>query len=247
MRLKLIVSYEGTAFSGWQSQRQGNTVQDLIEKAFFQIVGKRIILYGAGRTDTGVHALGQCAHVDIPSTHLKIEDWHRALNAHLPHEIRILKVTPISADFHAQFSSIGKIYRYRIWNAEVMPPLERHRAWHVRNPLNIQQICTSAAFFEGKHNFSSFSARRGKIPCNPIRTIKRIQITRPHRQEIRLTFEGEGFLYKMIRMLTAALVRVGEGKEDTTWIPHLLNSPTEFNKTQHVAPAQGLYLVRVLY
>ncbi len=254
MRLKLTMGYEGTPFSGWQSQSDGNAVQDVIEKAFLRIIGKRVVLHGAGRTDAGVHALGQCAHADVPEGSMNLMDWRRALNANLPAEIRIFEVCQAQSDFHARFSASGKIYRYRIWNAEIMPPLECRRAWHVPGSLNFELLRSNAALFEGRHDFTAFSANRIRAKArrtvpegDALRTIKRIQVTCSAPQEIQLMFEGEGFLYKMVRMLTGALVRVGQGKEVADWIPTLLGSPMEVKKNRYVAPAHGLYLVKVLY
>lgn len=245
MRLKFIVSYDGTPFSGWQSQPSGKGVQDLIEKAFLQIVGKRVLVHGAGRTDAGVHALGQCAHVDVPDARIDSAIWRRALNANLPREIRILKTYQTDLNFHARFSAIGKIYRYRIWNSDVVPPLECNRVWQVISPLDFNILRSSAVLFEGRHNFASFSANGRKSRSDSVRTIRRIRITRQSANEIRLTFEGEGFLYKMVRMLTGALVRMAQGKEAA--VSHLLAFPTATKKNRYVAPACGLYLVRVLY
>ncbi len=251
MRLRLIISYDGTPFSGWQSQPDGNAVQDIVEKAFLSIVGERVVVHGSGRTDAGVHALGQCAHADVPEGRMNLGDWCRALNAHLPREIRVLKTYRADANFHARWSAKGKIYRYRIWNRDIMSPLECNRTWHVPGPLNFELLCSSAALFEGKHNFAAFSANRGKRYAGKQgqseRLIRRVQVTRYTGRDIRLTFVGEGFLYKMIRMLTGAAIRVAQGKESPEWISKALAFPGETKKNQFVAPAHGLYLVRVLY
>src|SRR5437773_3840868 len=129
VRLKLIVAYDGAAFNGWQSQTNRNTIQDHIETAFARITGQKIRVHGAGRTDAGVHALGQCAHVDLPPTNLKPVEWTAALNASLPVQIRIMRCRFVPRSFHARFSARGKIYRYRIWTAPVFPPFEVGRAW----------------------------------------------------------------------------------------------------------------------
>lgn len=247
MRLKLIISYHGAAFFGWQSQLRGGAVQDVIEKAFFRIVSQRVVVHGAGRTDAGVHALGQCAHVDVPDDKMDLSHWRRALNANLPGEVRILEARRVIPDFHARFSATGKIYRYRIWNSEVVPPLERGRVWQVPGPLDFEILRANAAIFEGRHDFTSFSANGKMAIRNSVRTVRMVRITRHPYGEIRLTFEGEGFLYKMVRMMTGALIRVGQGKEDGHWISGLLASSTVAKRNQYVAPAHGLYLVRVLY
>jgi len=133
-RLKLTVAYDGAAFAGWQSQAHRNTVQDMLEHAFQKISGTRIRVHGAGRTDAGVHALAQCAHVDLPDRRLSLERWTKALNSTLPPAIRILRCQFMPQNFHARFSATGKLYRYRIWAAPILPPLEFGRAWHISSP-----------------------------------------------------------------------------------------------------------------
>src|SRR5881398_1496449 len=132
-RLKLIIAYDGAPFSGWQSQSHRNTVQDHVERAFERVRGKPTRVHGAGRTDAGVHALAQCAHVDLPAQRYSSDRWVCALNGVLPPTIRIMQCRFVPESFHARFSAKGKIYRYRIWNADVLPPLENGRAWHIRN------------------------------------------------------------------------------------------------------------------
>src|SRR5207302_2126826 len=124
-RLKLIISYDGSPCYGWQSQSHRNTVQDHVERAFERVLGKPARIHGAGRTDSGVHALAQCAHVDLPSRRLSAGTWTTALNATLPPTLRVLRSRFISPRFHARFSATGKTYRYRIWSAPVLPPFER--------------------------------------------------------------------------------------------------------------------------
>src|SRR5262245_44922763 len=129
-RLKLIVAYDGVPFAGWQSQSHRNTVQDQLERAFERITGEPARIHGAGRTDAGVHGLAQCAHVDVLRL-LPPDRWIKALNALLPPAVRVLRGRYVSKDFHARLSAKGKIYRYRIWNAPALPPLEYRRAWHI--------------------------------------------------------------------------------------------------------------------
>src|ERR1700674_2784828 len=139
-RLKLIVAYDGGPFAGWQSQTRGDTIQDRLEQAFQKVGGAKVRVHGAGRTDAGVHALAQCAHVDLPDKRLTIERWRNALNAVLPATVRILRCQYVSQKFHARFSATGKLYRYRIWAAPVLPPLELGRAWHISSPLDIDLV-----------------------------------------------------------------------------------------------------------
>jgi len=244
MRLRFIVAYDGSAFLGWQSQRGGGTVQDALEAAFAKIVGAPVTVHGAGRTDSGVHALGQSAHVEVPDSLLDIDRWRPALNANLPPGVRVMTLRRAAPDFHARFSAVGKVYRYTIWNAEVMSPLENSRAWHVHYSLDLQRLEEACAAFVGRHDFSAFSANRAKAEKSTVRHLTGVRVNR-RGPLIVLTFCGEGFLYKMVRMLTGAAVRCAMGRLEVEDIrARLKNAGPRWN---HVAPAAGLCLVRVVY
>src|SRR6266700_7239413 len=161
-RMKMIIAYDGAPFAGWQSQSHGNTIQDHIERTFERVAGKPARVHGAGRTDAGVHALAQCAHVDLTDTRFSAARWTQALNALLPPAIRVLRCRYVSKDFHARLSAKGKLYRYRIWSAPVLPPLEYRRAWHIARPLNLKVLKTATEHFVGTHDFAGFAANRGK-------------------------------------------------------------------------------------
>lgn len=244
MKLKLTISYDGSPFEGWQSQARGGAVQDVIEAALAKIAGERIILRGAGRTDAGVHALAQCAHIDVPDGKLDAEGWLRALNGNLPPTVRILEAGPADEEFHSRFSAKGKIYRYLIRNQPVQPPLEAGRVWHEPRPLDESHVRAAAEVFVGRHDFVAFAANRGDAPRHTVRTIRSIQVERDG-SLYTLTFEGEGFLYKMVRMLTGAIVRVGHQRETAEDLRERLAARGP--RWNHVAPACGLYLVKVLY
>ena len=244
-RLRLVIAYDGSGFRGWQSQAHGDTVQDCLEKAFASVTGQEIRVHGAGRTDSGVHALGQCAHADVPAGRLTAATWLKALNALLPPQARVLNCRFVAATFHARFSARGKVYRYRITTAPVLSPFERGRAWHVLKPLDEAKLRAAAALFVGKHDFAGFTANRGKPPTSTTRTIHRIRV----RYTAALTtidFDGNGFLYKMVRLLTGAIVRCATGKESLSEIKYRLDYPSK-NGIRFVAPAEGLTLVRVRY
>jgi len=241
MRLKLLVAYDGAPFAGWQSQASGKAVQDVLESALADIAGKTVTVHGAGRTDAGVHALGQCAHVDVPEN-LFPDEWQRALNARLPASLRILKSTKVGERFHARFSATGKTYRYVIFNAPVLPPHEAGRAWHVPTPLDSGELRRAADIFEGRHDFTAFSANRGGKQPDPMRTMEPVRIRRDG-AHIALSFTGAGFLYKMVRMMTSAIVRAAQGKEPVDALAARLRDRGP--RWNHVAPADGLYLVRV--
>src|SRR4051812_9022868 len=191
-RLKLILAYDGAPFAGWQSQPNGNGIQDHVESAFEKICGERVRVHGAGRTDAGVHALAQAAHVDVPLRRYPAERWLKALNGLLPQEIRVLRCNFARDSFHARFSAKGKIYRYRIWNGEVLLPLEHGRVWHVREPLDCAQMAAAAKLFVGRHDFRSFAANRGTPVTDTVRTLHRVRIRRGGRL-ITIEFDGDGF------------------------------------------------------
>jgi tRNA pseudouridine38-40 synthase len=244
-RLKLVIAYDGTPFAGWQSQLHRNTIQDHLERAFERVVGKPIRVHGAGRTDARVHALAQCAHVDLSKDFLSTTRWTEALNALLPPAIRVLRCRYVSKDFHARRSAEGKIYRYRIWSAPVLPPFEYRRAWHIAHPLDLKIMNRVAKHFVGTHDFASFAANRGKPEESTVRTIYSVRI-RKSGSCVTIDFDGNGFLYKMVRLIVGTLVRCASGKmriEDAT--ARLDSGQT--TSPRFVAPAEGLYLVRVRY
>jgi tRNA pseudouridine38-40 synthase len=244
-RLKLTIAYDGRPFSGWQSQPSQNSVQDHLRCAFSEILSVPVNLHGAGRTDAGVHALGQVAHVDVPQQRMHPATWIAAVNAHLPPEIRVLGCRPVSANFHAQFSATGKIYRYRLWNAAILNPMEIGRCWHVPQALDRDLIRDASNLLSGTHDFASFAANRGKGKEPSVRTIHRIRIQ--YRQElVTFEFDGSGFLYRMVRMLTGTIIRVATRRAELSWIEALLANPG-IAKTNCTAPAYGLYLVKVKY
>ncbi|NDG73627.1 MAG: tRNA pseudouridine(38-40) synthase TruA [Proteobacteria bacterium] len=244
MRVHLEVAYHGGGLNGWQSQSCGNTVQDHLERAFSALCPGFVSVQGAGRTDAGVHAEAQSAHADVPPGRMTPREWILALNAHLPETIRIMKIREVSDEFHARFSAKGKIYRYTVWNAPAMHPLIKDRAWHVPGELDLERLQTACALFTGTHDFAAFSLRRSEGPEVTVRTITRIEFDKPG-ERIELTFEGEGFLYKMVRILSAAAVRHASGRVSLDELASQLQkaSPT-FNQS---APAAGLCLQRVIY
>lgn len=245
MRLKLIIAYDGAPFDGWQSQKNRNTIQDHLEAALAKIAGEKIRVHGAGRTDAGVHALGQCAHVDLPPKCLQPADWRNALNASLPPQIRVMRCLFVPRTFHARFSARGKIYRYRISTAPVLPPFEVGRAWHVAGELNDEALRTSARLFVGTHDFGAFSANRGTAVASTTRTIRAVYIRRSAVLTI-LHFEGDGFLYKMVRMIAGVIVHCALGRTAVADVrARLLGA--NLKTARFVAPAAGLTLVRVQY
>ena len=246
-RLKLVVAYDGAPFAGWQSQRGGHTIQDHLEQAFAAVVGQRVRVHGAGRTDAGVHALAQTAHADLPARTLTPGRWPGALNASLPPRIRVLRCRYVAQSFHARFSAKGKVYRYRIWNDRILPPFELTRAWHVPAPLDFAVISAAGQVFRGRHDFASFAANRGKPEENTVRTIESVH-TRREGHLLALEFSGDGFLYKMVRLMVGALVRCGLGRSSPEEISARLRPQAQAaGGARFAAPPDGLILVRVRY
>lgn len=242
MRLKLTIAYHGGPFRGWQSQAGGGTIQDLLATAAAAVAGQPVAVVGAGRTDAGVHALAQCAHADVPDR-LPSAAWLRAINAHLPAAIRVHRCTRVPPGFHARYSARGKVYRYHIRNEPVLSPFAAGLAWHVPGPIDLALLEAAAARFVGTRDFASFAANRGHPEPSTIRTI-RLAAARRRGPELTVTYEGDGFLYKMVRLLTGAAVRCATGKADLGWLDDLLAGR---DRCRFAAPAAGLYLVKVRY
>lgn len=243
MRLKLTIAYDGAAFHGWQSQPSRSTVQDVLEEALLRIAGRRVIVHAASRTDAGVHALGQGAHIDVPEQ-MPAAEWHRILNFNLPPTIRIVRCTRAPGGFHASRSATGKIYRYLIRNRPVVLPHEAARVWGVADRLDLPRLRAAAALFVGTHDFRGFAINRSS-PTKTVRTISRISVVQTG-SLISITFEGEGFLYRMVRMLAGSIVRAARGRDDIASLAHRLENPGR-PIWDHLAPAGGLHLVKVLY
>lgn len=244
-RLKLIIAYNGAGFAGWQSQSHRNTIQDHLERALHRVSGERLRVHGAGRTDAGVHAVAQCAHVDLTERRLSAAQWVPALNANLPPMIRVMRAAYAGKDFHARYSAKAKVYRYRIWAAPILPPLEYERAWLVSAPLQLPLLRAAASKFEGRHDFANFAANRGKPENNTVRTIKSVRVGRKG-PCITIDVEGDGFLYKMVRLIVGAIVQCALGKlplDELT--PRLKSGPAIGSR--YAAPAEGLFLLRVRY
>ncbi len=244
-------AYDGAPYLGWQSQRGGNTVQDVLEAAFAAILRTPLRISAAGRTDAGVHALAQHFHADVPE-HCRMDGraWRAALNAHLPASIRILEASAVAEDVHARFSATGKVYEYTICTAEVLPPFLAGRAWHHPRPLNEELLRAALGLYEGRHDFRHFAARRGNEPEIPPpgfyeRTIWSATAEREG-ELLRLRFHGNGFMYRMVRLLTGSACQVATGRLSPEALSAMLD--TEQGETsRYCAPAGGLSLVRVEY
>jgi tRNA pseudouridine38-40 synthase len=241
---RLTIAYRGTDFSGWQRQTQKRTVQECLEAALEKLWGKSISLQGSGRTDTGVHALGQVASFNAPRLHAATV-LQRALNANLPRDVRVVKCRLVSPAFHARFDAIGKTYRYQIWNHLVQDPFTWDTHWHLPRPLDVAGMRQAARLLLGQHDFASFTSNPGYERESTVRTIHRASISR---KGPLLTFQvsADGFLYRMVRNLVGALAKVGIGKITVADFKKILEACSR-SQAPATAPACGLYLVSVKY
>lgn len=251
MRLKLTIAYDGRPYGGWQSQPNADTIQDRLEEALAAVAKQPLRVHGSGRTDTGVHALGQTAHFDAPAElTMNPYNWVPALNCKLPATIRILECTEVAEDFHARFSASAKTYTYQLCLEPVLPPLMAGLAWHLPRLLDAGLLGTALAALRGTHDFRAFAANRGNetAETNYERTITTASLE-PTAQGYLITFTGNGFLYKMVRLLTGAAVQAAQGRLALDDFTRLLDQPASlpFGKSPFCAPPDGLTLVRVDY
>jgi len=247
VRLRLRIAYQGTRFAGWQTQTGQVTVQETVEVALERLFGRRLAVYSSSRTDTGVHALGMVAHVDVPRRALRMTPAKLVLaaNAWLPEDIRVLTVARTRPDFHARYGATGKQYRYFVWNHPAHEPLERHRTWHVPRPLDVPRMRAAAKMLVGRHDFLAFSASPGYARRHTLRRVTRCDV-RSAGPLLTLVIEADGFLYKMCRGIAGTLVQVGLGRFAPESLPPMLAS-RDRRLAGMTAPAHGLVLWKVMY
>ncbi len=243
MNYRLIIQYDGTRYAGWQRQSGSTpTIQGKIEGVLSRLAGKPVEIQGAGRTDAGVHALGQVANVRL-DTVLSPEGIRDYLNTYLPEDIGIVSVAPASDRFHSRLNAIGKIYCYRLATDPACHILERKYMTPWAEPLDVPAMEQAAGLLLGSHDFQSFCARKSKKS-----TVRRLDEIRLEQLpgELRLTYRGNGFLYQMVRILTGTLLEVGSGQKSPEEIPGILEA-RERRYAGATAPVQGLTLMQVLY
>ncbi|HJT25045.1 MAG TPA: tRNA pseudouridine(38-40) synthase TruA [bacterium] len=241
--IRLTVEYDGTAYSGWQKQPQAPTVQGTLEERLKLICGHPVDLLVAGRTDAGVHALGQTANFHTRSP-LPVARIHQVLNQLLPHDIRIVKAEEVPSTFHATYHAKAKLYRYVIRNAKDYTVFDRHTYHHLRLPLDLSAMREAARHLIGTHDFTAFRGTLGKR-ANPKRTLMKIEIKKKG-LDVVLEYTGESFLHQMVRILSGTLVYVGTGKIKPEDIPAILKSKDR-KKAGPTLPPNGLFMVRVFY
>lgn len=240
-RILLTLAYDGAAYSGWQAQPDAPSIQRAIEGVLEKIEGAPVTLTAAGRTDAGVHALGQLAHFDTVRGH-DADTWLRALNAQLPRDIAVLAAEAVADGFHARHSTGGKHYRYRILNRPVRCPFRRGVCWFVPVPLDVDAMRAGTAHLLGEHDFSSFRAS-GCGAAHPVRTITTLDITRAD-DEIRFDVHGPAFLKQMVRNIVGTLMEVGRGHRPPEWVGEVL-AARDRTAAGETAPAWGLVLMSV--
>ena len=264
--LKLTLAYDGTQFAGWQRQKKARTVQQTLEEALQKITGSTITVIGAGRTDTGVHAEGQVAHIRLPYSHsresgnqilagacprprsrarmtLSPAKLLRALNANLPDDIVIRSIRIAPATFHAQYDAAAKRYRYTIWNNPIRPVLHRERMLHMPTPLNLAAMRQAARHLKGRHDFRAFYTDSRSVE-ETRRTLRSLTIA-SEGSTIQITAEADGFFYHMVRRIAGLLIDIGKGKHRPEVIRDILKG--RGSVIAHTAPAKGLCLLQVRY
>jgi tRNA pseudouridine38-40 synthase len=247
LKFKLVIAYDGTNYAGWQMQKTGIGVQQKVEEALAKLFPSVGRIHSSSRTDTGVHALGMVAHVEIARAEFKMSPAKLglAINAYLPEDIRVVSARRCQAEFHARFDAAGKEYRYFIWNHTAMNPLLRQQAWHVPKKLDVAAMRAAAKLFLGKHDFKSLAATRDYEVASTVRTLRRCDIKRSG-SRLTIVIIGDGFLYKMCRGIAGTLMQVGQGKIAAGEIKQILASKDR-RFAGMTAPACGLVLWRVFY
>ena len=242
---RFTLEYDGAGFAGWQAQAgDQRTVQDEFESAIEQVTGQRLRVAASGRTDAGVHALGQVVSAQI-ETELPPAALQRALNHILPADLAVVSADLAADDFHARYSAIGKLYCYRVWNAPTRSPLLATRAHWVPRPLDLPAMSKAAEAFVGRHDFAALQAAGSEVEST-VRSLERVEIEREPSGELVFWVEGDGFLRHMVRNLVGTLLEVGSGQRSIESMAELLASEDR-RQAGPTAPALALTLVRVFY
>lgn len=253
MRLKLTLAYDGTPYKGWQKQPNALTVQGAVEEALSVVAKQTMLVNASGRTDAGVHANGQVLHFDPPpNLTMNPYNWVPALNTNLPPSIRALSCEEVAKDFHSRFNAVKKTYSYLLILSPILHPHLHHRAWHLPRQLDLITLEEALSFYKGTHDFRAFAALRGNETetTDYHRTIHQAEL-KTVENGYRLCFEGNGFLYKMVRLLTGAAVQAAQGRLRLDDLYALIHTPQqalkEGKKVPFCAPPDGLILEKVDY
>lgn len=265
---RVTIAYDGTDFVGWQRQATGRSIQGLLEDALRELDGRDVNVHGAGRTDAGVHALGQVASFTLDRV-IAGEALVRAINARLPEAIRVLRAAEADSGFHARFGARTKTYRYRVWNADIADPFERAYVWHIPGPLDVDAMAAAARPLVGRHDFAAFQSTGTEVKTTE-RELFSLSVSagvgstvvfarapaasvdarsgRPAATRRLIVFDvrGDGFLRHMVRTIVGSLVEVGRGRREVGWLSQVLAS-RDRGCAGPTAPASGLFLVAVQY
>ena len=244
--LKLTVAYDGTAYAGWQIQPSNPTIQGTLMDAWQAITGEVVTLTASGRTDAGVHALGQVVGLATASE-LACERLRQGLNAKLPEDIVVTEVTSAPPGFHATHDALRKMYRYQIHNSRVRPLIDRRYRWHLPQELDVAAMREAGAILVGRHDFACFETT-GSERSSTVRTLTKVEVGQGGTagELIDIDVEGDGFLYNMVRGIVGTLYEVGRGAREPSWVAEVL-AGRDRKKAGPNAPAHGLVLMRVDY
>ena len=241
--IKLTIAYDGTRFSGWQAQgNTQNTIQERIENAIHTVLGERVELLGAGRTDAGVHSNGQVANFKT-NANVEAAALPALLNAQLPSDIAVIRAVKMPERFHARYNATGKIYRYKIWNRPIQSPFHRKHSLWISEPLNLEAMREAAAQLVGTKDYNAFTT--GKTKKSTVKTLSSITVEVVDGMTI-LTFCGNGFLYNMVRIMTGTIIECGQNKRKPASIADVFASQDR-TMAGYTAPAHGLFLEAVHY
>ena len=243
MRVLLRVEYKGTDYCGWQRQKNGLSVQEVLARAVKETTGEASVMHGSGRTDAGVHALGQAVHFDT-RTSIPLDKLPIAINAHLPANIRVLSAKEVDAGFNARFDAKQKTYLYKMYVAPVSSPIREGLFAFVHKRPDIEKMRKAAGYILGEHDFKVFQAAGGHVKTT-VRTITSLEI-KENGEEISFEVTGSGFLYNMVRIMVGTLYYVGIGKIDAEDIPGIILSGKR-DRAGKTMPPEGLYLKEVKY
>jgi len=243
-KFKLVIEYDGTAYHGWQRQAADRSIQGEIENVLAVMTRREISLAASGRTDAGVHALGQVAHFACKTTLTPVE-FLRGLNSLLPSDIVIRSCEAVAAEFHARYDARRKTYQYRILNRPVPSAVDHRFVWHLRRELDLESMQAAAAHVAGQHDFKAFEGA-GSPRSSTVRTIFRVELTRKDNDYLIFEIEGDGFLRYMVRNIVGTLVEVGRAKLTPAEFGNILESKDR-ELAGATAPPQGLFLLRVEY
>jgi tRNA pseudouridine38-40 synthase len=241
---KLTLEYDGTHFSGYQSQKNARTVQDVLEGALQKIYKKKVRIIGASRTDSGVHAEGQVVHYKIDKN-IPLKNLIHAINSNLPEDVAVKKIKKVSPQFHARFTAKKKTYVYEVKLSKIPAPLERNRVYSYFYLLDINKIRKAARLLVGNHDFKSFQAKSSEREMSTTRTLLKLETTQK-KEKLTFLFEGNGFLYNMVRNIVGSLLEVGRGKMSLGEFKRGFEAKDR-RRMGPTAPPQGLTLKRIAY